>query len=452
MRTEARAPLTRQIAGWAAGVSYDALPTETIEKAKQGLLDTIGVALAGAEHEASERIGAVVSDLGGQPQATILGTRRKTSMSLAALQNAYMAHVLDFDDSHFDAIVHVNAPVAAVGLAVGESLNVGGRELLAAYVAGLEVTSRVAIAAVAQRDHGWHITGTAGAFGAATTASRLFDLDAEQTANAMGIVSTLSSGLRAHRGTMTKALNPANAAHNGILAAISARHGMTASCSILEDPELGYFVTHGAPEAPYLADGLGERFRMLDWDPKPYPCGVVVHPAIDAALELLERGVVADQIERVELLVNPLALIITGNPAPANGLESKFSVFHATATALLTGSVLPKHFEDDWVGRPELVDLRSRITGKATEGTPRDEAEIAAYLRDGTMVRARVKALGTRERRMEMAEVRRKFALLTEPLLGKTGAETVIELVDGVETPSAVRDLIRACTSGQDRE
>lgn len=446
MQNDGRSPVTRQIARWVAEVPHENLPTEALEKAQQGLLDTIGVALAGSRHDASVRIGAVVDDLGGRPQSTVLGSAKRTSMALAALQNAYLAHVLDFDDTHFDAIVHVNSPVTAAGLAVAEHVGAGGRDLLAAHTVGLEVTSRVAIAAAAQADHGWHLTGTAGAFGAAATASRLLGLDAEQTAHAIGIVSTLSSGLRGHRGTMTKALNPANAANNGVVAAVSARHGMTASCSILEDERLGYFVTHGAPEATGLADDLGTRLRMLDWDPKPYPCGVVIHPAVDAALEVLGRGVAVDQVETVEMLVNPLALTITGNSSPADGLQSKFSVFHATATALLAGSVLPQHFEDDWLNRQDVVDLRSRITGTPVAGTPRDEAEVVVGLRDGTTVRATAKARGTRERRMTTAEVQQKFRLLTEPLLGTAGAESVIDAVQELASSKDVGELVRRCS------
>lgn len=444
-----RPPVTRSVASWAAAVSFDELPAAAVEKSQQGILDTLGVALAGAHHDASRRVGQVVDDLGGRPQSTIIGTAQRTSMALAAFQNAYASHVLDFDDTHFDAIVHVNSPVTAAGLAVAEHVGSSGAELLAAHVAGLEVTSRMAIAAGAQRDHGWHLTGTTGAFGAAVTAARLLGLDAEETGNAIGIVSTLSSGLRGHRGTMTKALNPANAASNGIVAAFSARHGMTASQRILEEPKVGYFVTHGAPEAPDLADDLGVRFRMLDWDPKPYPCGVVIHPAIDAALALLDRGVTADQVESVELRVSPLALTITGNSSPTDGLQSKFSVFHATATALLAGSVLPQHFEDDWVTRSDVLDLRARISGTPVESTPRDEAEIVARLRDGTTVTATAKARGTRERRMTTAEVQTKFRLLTEPLLGTDGAGAVIEAVTRLPSSEHVGDVIDNCAGGQ---
>ena len=437
--------VTRSIAAWVAGTTGDDLPPEALAKAQQGILDTLGVALAGADHDASRRIAAVVDDLAGQPQSTLIGTADRSSMQLAAMHNAYLSHVLDFDDTHFDAIVHVNSPVTAAGLAVAEHVGASGPELLVAQTAGLEVTSRVAIAAGAQKDHGWHLTGTAGALGAAASAARLLGLDAEQTAHALGIASTLSSGLRGHRGTMTKAMNPANAASNGVVAAVAARRGMTASTTILEQPGVGYFRTHGAPEAPELADDLGTRHRMLDWDPKPYPCGVVIHPAIDAALALLEQGVQASSIASLELLVSPLALSITGNRAPRDGLQSKFSVHHATATALLAGSVLPVHFEDAWVQRPDVLDLRSRISGTPVDSTSRDDAEVVAVLHDGRRVSATATARGTRQRRMTTAEVQQKFTLLVAPLLGEPGAQAVVDAVDGLASASDVGSLLRAC-------
>jgi 2-methylcitrate dehydratase PrpD len=217
------------------------------------------------------------------------------------------------------------------------------------------------------------------------------------------------------------------------------------STRILDDIELGYFRTHGAPGPAGLGDDLGTQLRMLDWDPKPYPCGVVIHPAVDAALDLIEGGVTAGQVRAVEMRVNPLALSITGNDSPAGGLESKFSVFHATATALLAGSVLPHHFDIDWVTRREVADLRSRITGTAVEGIPRDEAEVVVQLEDGTTRRATAKARGTRERRMTTAEVESKFNLLTEPLLGEAGAGAVIEAVSGLASAPNVDELIRLC-------
>jgi 2-methylcitrate dehydratase PrpD len=440
--------VTKQLASWAASVSFDDLPPAVVEKARQGLLDTLGVGLAGARHEASRRMAATVAELAGQPQSTLLGTGERSSMSLAAMANAYFAHVLDFDDTHFDAIVHVNAPVVAASLAVGEHRRARGAEVLAAHVVGLEVTSRVAVLAGRQPKHGWHLTGTCGAFGAAAAAGRLLHLDTERMVHAIGIASTMASGLRGHRGTMTKALNPANAAGNGVVAAVAAGRDMTASPRIMEDPELGFFVAHGGPFDPAVAVDLGTRYRMLDWDPKPYPCGVVIHPAVDAVLDLYARGVRARDVAAVELRVNPLALTITGNRQPQDGLQAKFSVFHAAATALLTGSLLPRHFEDAWARDDRVVDLRSRVSGHAVEGLPRDEATVVCRMRDGSTLDATAKARGTRRRRMTGSEVQQKFCLLAEPLLGAERTKEVTDMVSGIDGIDNVGDLVTLCAAG----
>jgi len=434
-----------RIGNWASSLRYEHLAPHVVQKSLQGVLDTLGVALAGSRHEAAATVAAVVEDLGGRPQSTLLGSRERSSTSLAAFHNAYLAHVLDFDDTHFDAIVHVNAPVLAAALSVAEHAGATGRDFLAAHVAGLEITSRVAIAASVQEDYGWHLTGTAGCFGAAVAAGRLLRLTPREMSFAIGVASTLSSGLRGHRGTMTKAVNPANAANNGVVAAVAAKRGVTSSERILDDPQLGYFTTHGGDYDPLVDADLGSVYRMLDWDPKPYPCGVVIHPSVDAALEVAPLLSNIAAAAAVELRVNPLALSITGTTDPHDGLQAKFSVYHAAATALLEGTLLPAHFEDEWVRDPRVSSLRSAISAEPVDGMPRDEAQILVKLWDGNVVERWVKARGTRARRMTKEEVERKFRQLSEPVLGRSRSSACLAAVTDLPNAQSVAELLNAC-------
>jgi 2-methylcitrate dehydratase PrpD len=448
MTTVSASPLTRQAAEWAVGLDSAALPEPVATKARQGLLDTLGVALAGSRHEATERIAAVVAELAGAPQTLLIGSKMRSNVAQSALLNAYAAHVLDFDDTHFDQITHVNAPVMGAALAMGERSGSSGRDLLAAYAVGLEITSRTAIASKPQHTGGWHTSGTAGAFGATAAVGRLLRLDANDMAYAIGVASTMASGLRHHRGTMAKGLSPAHAAWVGVTAAIAARHGVTSSDEIWEKPELGFFATHGAADLDVLAGDLGETWRMLDWDPKPYPCGVVIHPAADAADDLYRAGLRPEAVETIELHVNPLALTITGNPDPADGLRSKFSVHHAVAVMLTTGSLLPEHFDDAWATRPDIRALRDRMTGHPTESLPRDEARVVVRTRDGAVHERQVKARGTRQRRMSDDDVRRKYRSLASPVIGPEATAALETAVDDLERATSLDALLAPLVIG----
>lgn len=433
------------VSRWVASTAHDDLPAEVRAKAAQGVLDGLGVALAGSRHPASRPVTTLVTDLGGRPEASVLGSGLRTSSVDAALANAYYAHVLDFDDTHVDAIVHVNAPVLAAALATAEATGASGAALLAAQAIGMEVTSRMAVAMEEHHDHGWHLTGVAGAFGAAAAAASVLRLDPERSAHALGAVSTMASGLRIHRGTGTKSLNPANAAANGVLAALAARAGMTSNPAVLDDARRGVLASHGVSTDPAtLATGLGETYRMLGVEPKPYPCGVVVHAPVDAALDLLAEHrdrLTADPVESVALTVHPLVLELTGNPRPRTALETKFSVQHAVAVALLEGRLLPEHFGEDWAVRSDVVRLRDLVTATVDPGSSRHEATIRVRTRSGVELVRTSAARGTPARPMTTEDVEAKFRHLAAPVLGDGRAGEVVDHIRTLADTGKVSDL-----------
>ena len=197
-------------------------------------------------------------------------------------------------------------------------------------------------------DAGWHIAGTVGPLGAATTASLLLGLDAEAIGRALGVATSMTLGHREGFGTMNKPLHPGKAAANGLVAAVAARHGLTASPSAL-DGRRGYFAVL-APQLDLalLLDDWGRRWELLSNTYKPYPCGIVSHPAIEAA-ETLHGVVAGNGVERAELRCHPLVVELTGNPEPTNGLEARFSTVHGVACGLLDGIVDLSSYEDEHV-------------------------------------------------------------------------------------------------------
>lgn len=439
------APSTVALATWVAELSSARLPETVRQKTRDAVLDTVGVAMAGSQQTESKRLAAALVPRNEREGVTVIGGPRRASAPTAALLNAYAAHVLDFDDTHVEAIVHLNAPVFGACLALAELEGTHGAAFLCAFAAGVEVTARVAIAASSQHERGWHLTGLAGTIGAAAGAGRILGLGAAQMTYCLGIASTLASGLRAHRGTGTKALNPAHAAYAGILAAVSARGGLTSSTTALEDSELGLFATLGVTELSALTSDLGREFRMLGSFAKPYPCGVVTHPAVDAILDLaagLPAQLAPSQVEQINLRVHPLALRITGNPTPMNGLEAKFSVYHAVASALLSGQLLPKHFDDEFVLSGEVVAMRNRISVTADDSLTRHEAEVTLVRRTGEPLTHCAIARGTLDRPMTPSDIESKFRRLTIPLIGEATTDVLIDIVRGLERLPSVAPIV----------
>lgn len=432
------------LGSWVAGITAAQLPEEVLAKSVDGLVDTLGVALAGSLHDAAGAVGDLVDDLAGKPEATLLGGARRSSASLAALHNSYLAHVLDFDDTHLDAIVHVNAPVFGACLGLAEVLGSSGRDLIAAYAAGLEVSSRVGMAAGRGGEYGWHLTGLVGAFGAAAAGCRLLGLPAKQTASALALSSTLSSGLRAHRGTMTKAMNPAHAAHNGVVAAVAARRDFTANIGVFEPGPIGFLESHGRKFSD-MTEGVGEVFHLLDWEPKPYPCGVVIHPAIDAMLAVRDEVGDPRSVQAISLRTSPLALSITGDTAPRDGLRSKFSVYHAAALTLVVGNPGVEHFTDAWATHPEVVAVRDKTDIRGDESLLRDEAVVEARLVDGSVIERHVYARGTRRRRMDRDAVVDKFLTIVPPVVGGAAARSLLDATLEVVGLSNVEPILRLC-------
>jgi 2-methylcitrate dehydratase PrpD len=430
---------------WVASVTVSDLPADVLAKAQDGLVDTLGVALAGSRHPAAGPLGELIDDLAGKREATLLGGLRRSSAALAALHNSYLAHVLDFDDTHLDAIVHVNTPVFGAALALAEVLDSSGEDLMAAYAAGLEISSRVGIASGRGGEYGWHLTGLAGAFGATAAGCRLLRLTAAQSANALALASTLTSGLRVHRGTMTKAMSPANAAHNGVVAALAGRRDFTANVAAFEPGPNGFLESHGR-DSGVLTDGIGDDFHLLDWEAKPYPCGVVIHPAIDAMLAVRDAIGDLESVSAISLRTSPLALSITGNVNPRDGLGSKFSVYHAAALALVVGNPGVEHFTDAWAVHPDVIAIRDKTEIRGDESLSRDEAAVRIQMADGEVIEQKVHARGTRRRRMDRDAVVTKFLTIVSPVLGPTAAHGLVDAAFDANNLANIDPILRLCT------
>jgi len=296
-------------------------------------------------------------------------------------------------------------------------------------VLGIDVACRMGNVIYPQHyDRGWHITGSTGMLGAAAACARLLGLDAHRTTMALGIAASQPVGLREQFGTMTKPLHPGAAARAGLVSALLASRGFTASPRALEAPRGFAQVVSTKFDWSEATDALGERFEIAFNTYKPFACGIVIHPTIDAAVQLRARGVRAEAIDRVELLVHPLVLELTGKKEPADGLQAKFSVYHGFAAGLIVGRAGEDEFADALVRRDDVVALRRRVQATASDAIDEASADVTVWLRDGRREHVFVEhAIGSLQRPMQDTDLAAKFAALVEPVLGAGGVEPLLE-------------------------
>lgn len=401
------------------------------DQAVRGLLNVVGTTIGAATTAETNVVAAGMQRAGAPGKVPVPGRADSFDPPSAALLTGFAAHLDDFDDTHLATVVHPGA--ATLGAALGASwlTDRTGDELLRAFAVGIELQLRVAVAmSPSHYDAGWHITGTVGPLGAAMAAAMLIGLDAETTGRAIGVASSMTIGHREGFGTMNKPLHPGKAAANGLVAAVVAARGLTASPSALDGPR-GYFRVL-APELDVAAllDGWGERWELLDNTYKPYPCGIVSHPAIEAA-EALHQAVGGREVESVEVRCHPLVVELTGNPDPHDGLAARFSTIHGVACGVLDGPVDLTSYDDGHVRSAPVIEMRSKVRLLPDVEIPRATAHLTAILTDGgTETRSVQNARGSLEMPLTDDQLDRKVLALVERTL--PGREK--EIVDAART------------------
>jgi 2-methylcitrate dehydratase PrpD len=405
-------PITLELAAFAAGPVDP--PEEALRAGERSFANALPLAVAGAASEAAGIALAAVAELANPAEATVLGSDRVLAAQWAAFLNGIAIHVEDFDDTHLATVIHPAAPVVPAALAAAELADASGRELLEAAMVGIEVALRVGIGVSPSHfDRGWHLTSTTGHFGAAAAAGRLLRLDPEAMANALGIVTTQVAGLQAALGTMAKPFHPGKAAADGVEAARLAAAGFTGPTDGIEGRRGFAEATATGADPEAMTAGLGERWNLVDNAFKPYACGIVSHPAIDAAIALREAIADPAEVESIEVEVNPVVLDVMGVEDPADGLGSKFSVYHCVAVGLLDGAAGPAQFSDRRAADPAVRELRAKVRARADAAIARDEARIIARTRDAAEQRRHVEhATGSAARPMSDEELRGKAELL----------------------------------------
>lgn len=440
---------TKPLAAFAAGLNHNATPSEAREVALQCLLDMLGVTLAGASEPLVEMLSAEAEDAGGAPQATVIGRGYKTSSSQAALVNGSAAHALDYDDVLSAMTGHPTVPVYPALLALAEREGLSGRDVVTAFIAGVEVEGR--IGAMMSKGHyakGWHSTGTLGTFAAAAAVGRLLGLDDEAMARAFGIAGTQAAGLKSMFGTMCKPFHAGKAAQNGLMAATLAKRGFSSREDVLDCAQ-GFVATQAngdvAPER--AVRGLGERFHAPDVLFKYHAACYGVHASIEAALKAAKHPAFDPElVERVDVAVAQHCIGMCDIAEPTTGLEGKFSLTHNVALGLLEqadgGLTL---YEDERMGDTGPKALRQKVNVTGVEATGPFEASLVIHQSNGVVIRER-HDVETPERDLnrQWAKLEGKFRALATPVIGAEKAEEVIRLCRGLDDADSIAPLMDA--------
>ena len=432
-------------------------PSATRSAAARALVDTVGVTLAGVVEPAARIVQSVVGQEGVGP-CRVLGTNLCTSAANAALANGTAAHALDYDDMCFVSLAHPSAPLVAASLAAAELAGASGPAVLDAYVVGFELEGRLGrVMNPRHYQRGWHCTSTLGTIGAAAAASRLLGLDSDAAGHALAIAASEASGLKENFGTMVKPLHAGLAARNGVLAALLARAGMTASGDAIAGPQ-GFLAAMDSeqPSIDGVAADLGTRWEIVETGitVKLYPSCAGTHPTLDALLDLRRRErFTADEVELIEIGVDPIVPTILIYERPANGLEGKFSMPFCAAAAVVWGRVGIDTFEAAGLSHPAIVAMQSKVTMRVDPSLDAaapslTQARVTVRLRDGRVLTASANgARGYPERPVSDDDLSTKFTSCASRVLSATEADhalTALRRIESISNIGALTDLLHA--------
>ena len=442
--------VTRQLAHYIVTASHDDLPANVRKEGVRTLLNWVGVAIGGSRHQTVDIAVSALSPFSGPAQASLFGRRERFDIMNAAFINGVSSHIFDYDDTHLKTIIHPAGPVASAIIALSEMQPVSGKDFLNALVLGVETECRIGNAVYPNHyDVGWHITGTAGVFGSAAAVGKLLKLNEQQMVWALGLAASQPVGLRESFGSMNKSFNPGRAASNGIFAAMLASKNFTSSDGMIEAKRGWANTISTKQDYNEIISDLGKRYEAALNTYKPFACGIVMHPAIDAAIQLRnENKLTADQIERIDLKVHPLVLELTGKKTPHEGLEGKFSIYHAVAVALVEGAGGEKQFSDRAVNDPTIVALRGKVNPAVTPGVDPAQVDMTVVLKDGRQLHRYIEhAIGSVEKPMSDQQLEAKFTDLADGIIPVPMIRRVMDACWNVENLPSAAEIAKMSVS-----
>jgi 2-methylcitrate dehydratase PrpD len=418
---------TATLASWIVSHRIETVPEDVRHEARRAIVNYLGCALGGSHDEAVDIAIQAFGPFSGPPTASILGRAERLDPLHVSLMNGISSHVCDFDDTTPKNYMHPTSPVASALFAYASVNPLSGRDFMQAFITGFEAEMRIGNAVYpAHYDTGWHITGTAGVFGAAAAIGKLLGLSCQQMIWAIGLAATQAAGIREMFGSMAKSFHPGRAAQNGYSAALLAQAGFTAGEHGLEGPRGFAAVQASTYDLSKITAGLRVDEKLVDYELrantyKPFPCGIVNHPTIDGAIQIYhQHHPIPGFIAAVRLRVAPLVLDLCNQTNITRGLQGKFSVYHGAAIGLVRGKAGIQEYTDDAVNEPAIRFVRERATAVGDASITEDQAYIEVELTNGEkLTRFVEKSLGNIHRPLSDRQLDEKFldqAVLALPL------------------------------------
>lgn len=448
-------PHSRAIATFIRGLKFDDIPGQVVEKAKLIILDTVGVALASSSMDFGRMVLSVAQKLGGPSESRLIGTPVKVASANAVLANGTLAHGLDYDDTLEEAIVHTGCCGAITALAVGDELGVGGKKVLEAAIAGIEVLCKVGLVAPGKfHARGFHPTALCSTFGAAAAAGRLYGLEVSQWMDAFGLCGSQSAGIIEYLadGTWTKRLHPGWSAHGGIIATLLARQGFRGPGTVFEGRH-GFYRSFGGDNDYRFEklDELGKTWEIPRITFKSYPCGSISHPYMDCALTLRQRYSVApEKIAEVicrtaEGPVHRLWEPLKDKQRPATSYGAKFSLPYSIAVMLIRGRAGLEEFSENAIRDPDILALARKVRYEIDPAIdyPRHfSGHVKIRLTDGAVWEEnQPHPRGGFESPLPPREIEEKFRSNARLALPEAKVEKAVEIVRSLEELPAIHML-----------
>src|ERR1700674_611508 len=455
--------IAEDLARFVGGFSADSIPATVLARAKHLILDAVGIALASTTYDFAHRAMTAIAGLAGTGDAAVTGMPARLPMRDAALLNGIVLHGLDFDDTHTGGVIHTTASVLPTALAVGARTRASGRDLLAAYILGVEAAARLgAVAKGAFHQVGFHPTGLIGAFACTLAAGRLMGLSEQQLVMAQGIALSAAAGSLEflEDGAWNKRFHPGWAATSGITAAALAQQGFVGARRAYEG-RFGLYPSHlqGHFDPANLALAtaeLGKIWELLQVAVKPYPACHFVHACIDAALALLrEQGLDPAQVDRIRALVpaevgKTVCEPVANKGRPANSYGAQFSIPYVIAAALIRGGFTLDELEDEALGDAAILALAERVDYEIDPHStfPRHYCgEVIVTTRAGRTLRHRAQInRGNGERPLTTAAIIEKFRSNAARAVSTERATRVEQLVLALDDLAGARTLADGLT------
>ncbi len=430
------------------------LPENVERQAVRTFLNIVGCALGGARHESVETAVRALLKYSGPPDATLIGRGQRCDIFLASLLNAMSSSVYSFDDTHAQAVVHPGGAVAMAMLALAEVRPVKGADFLLAFALGTEVVCRISKAisvAPARTKAGWIQTGVTAGLGAAVGVGKLLGLNAQRLSWAMGIAACQAGGMRALTRSMCFSFMAGQAAQAGLRAALMSEQDFTSGADVLGAKSGFAELYSDEANLAVLTDGLGSKFEILDNTFKPYPCGVVIHPVIDACLELGSQHAIDIQtIKRVSIKVNPTAMSVADIRHPQDSFEGQMSLQHWAAAALVDNAAGIAQSRVDKLRQPSIVALRGKIDLVKDAAMARDASEVTISFESGNVMAHRVEhCRGGAARPMTDDELERKFRDQAREALPAASIDALLEACRTLSQLDDMGEIARAAAGAE---